>query len=382
MNYEKRMKHFRKYMEEKGIDAVFLPSCGDRQYLTGIPSERPCSTHHHRSGDWLDGLFLTESRAVFTSPWMLRAHYGKEVSERPWIEELIIMDEGKEYRDYLRAVFEKLAIPSNGTIGFPKQTMGKTIINFLEVFPELKAHNIEECTTRMRMIKDEDEIAIMREASRIIDEAFLDTIKIIHPGVTEYEIAMEIEYQIKLRGAEGVSFPTDVMCTNPGQKEMSPGSSLLKVQPGSNIAFDIGAIYNGYCSDFGRTVYVGEPSHKYCDVHNLVMRSQQAAVEAIAAGPVTCYELDCIARKVINDGGYYEEFFHRLGHNIGIDVHEYPYLNKYYNEMLQKGMTLTIEPSVLIPGELRIRVEDIFLIGDHKAESINHVTHDMIVIDA
>lgn len=379
MDYAKRMALVRNEMEAQGIDVLFLPSCGDRQYLTGIATERPCTTHHHRSGDWLDGLFLTKEAGLLACPWMKRVWALAEGNKNPLVTEVIILDEGKDYVAYAADIFTKLNL-KKPVIGVPKQVMGKSMINLMRACPEANFCNIEEITCRMRMIKDVDEVAIMKEASRIADESFMEILPHLRPGIMELEIAQELDRQMLLRGAECVSFPTDVMSMKKGAPT-DGGSSLVKLEAGANIAFDFGCVYNGYCSDTGRTVFLGEPTKKYLDIHKLVMASQQAAIDAIRPGEITCFQLDGVARKVINNGGYYDEFFHRLGHNIGVDVHEYPYLNKGYNQLLQAGMMITVEPSIMIPGELRIRVEDIVHVTEDGCISLNTVTREPIVIE-
>lgn len=378
MNYEARISRVRAAMADRGISAMFLPSSGDRQYITGIPSERPCTTHHHRSGDWLDGIFLTQNSIIYTVPWMMRSFAQAQAEDKKYINEVVILQEGEDYRNLAGKVLEKLKL-HKGTVAVPKGTMSKSVINLSQVAPELDFTNTEAVTCPMRMIKEAEEIEIMKEASRIADEAFLAVIGMIAPGVTEYEIAARLDYEMIKRGAECVSFPTDVMIKGPGIRETG-GSGFAKAASGCNIAFDFGCVYQGYCSDFGRTVYVGEPTEEYRRIHELVMKSQLAAASAAVPGRMTAVELDKTARRVINEGGYYDEFFHRLGHGIGIDVHEYPYLNKGYTEPLQTGMTVTIEPSVMIEGKLRIRVEDIYHITENGAESFNKVTKEMIVL--
>lgn len=379
MDYAKRSAHMRQEMAARGIDVLFLPSCGDRQYLTGIATERPCTTHHHRSGDWLDGLFFTQKEAILACPWMKRAWAREEGEKNPLVTDVIILDEGRDYVAYAADILTRLGLRAP-VIGVPKAAMAKSLVNLKRACPGASFVNIESITCPMRMVKDPEEIAIMREASRIADEAFLAVLPQIHAGMLELEVAQALEKEMFLRGAECVSFPTDVMALKKGAP-CDGGSGLVKLEKGCNIAFDFGCVYQGYCSDTGRTIFLGEPSKKCLDIHKLVMASQQAAIDALAPGAITCVQLDGVARKVINNGGYFEEFFHRLGHNIGVDVHEYPYLNKGYTQPILENMTLTVEPSIMIPGELRIRVEDVVLVTAQGGEPLNKVTKEPIILE-
>jgi len=379
MDYENRIMKVRNIMSERNIDALFLPPSGDRQYITGFETERPCMTHHHRSGDWLDGVLITQDKIIYIAPKMIEDNICRQIEDKKYIDDIVVLPEGEDYNEYAKMIIDKFNLRKS-LIAVTKNTMAKTLINFLKISQNIEFVNTETFTCQMRMIKEPEELDNMRAAAKIADDSFLEVVGKIKKGMTEYEISSELNLQMKKRGAECPSFATDVMIKNYGIIE-SLGSGLTRVEKGCNIAFDFGAVYKGYCSDFGRTVYFGEPSIKYKNIHKLVMNSQQAAVDAIVPGAITAVDLDKIARDVINSGGYGKEFHHRLGHGIGIDVHEYPYLNKGYSEIIREGMTLTIEPSVVIKGEFRIRVEDVFHVTKEGAISLNNVTKNMIVLD-
>ena len=258
--------------------------------------------------------------------------------------------------------------------------MAKTVLNFQKASAGMRSVCTELFTCEMRMIKEPEEIDIMRKASLLTDEIFLEVVKKIKPGMTELEVAQEIDYLAKIKGAEYMSFTTDVMLEGPGVVN-SGGSGLNIIRHGCNLAFDFGMKWNGYSSDFGRTIYIGEPLQKWRTVHQLVMTAQRTAVEQMISGKITAVGLDRIARDVIKDGGYTWEFFHRLGHSIGVDVHEYPYLNVGYDIPLLENMVFTVEPSVMVNQDMRIRVEDVVRVTADGGDVFNQVTHDMIVIE-
>ena len=379
MDYKKRLQKARSYMHDNKIEALYLTPSGDFQYLTGVGAAPPCPTHHHRSGDWLDGIIVTQKEAVYLAPWMIRESAAQHVDSKDWLTDLIVIDEGLDYLDFARKIVEKFEL-ANAHVAFPKLAMAKTVVNLQKVAPKMKCLCTEDFTCAMRMVKEPEEIAILREASLVTDEIFLEVIKKIKPGMTELEVAMEIDYLARVKGADHMSFPTDVMLEGPGIVN-SGGSGLNVIKHGCNLAFDMGIKYKGYASDFGRTIYIGEPTQKWKDDHQLVMDSQAAAIKAMQAGKITPHGLDKVARDVIKQGGYSKEFFHRLGHSIGVDVHEYPYLNVGYDELIQENMTFTVEPSVMTKGDMRIRVEDVVRVTPSGGEIFNQVTHDMIVIE-
>jgi Xaa-Pro aminopeptidase len=149
------------------------------------------------------------------------------------------------------------------------------------------------------------------------------------------------------------------------------------------LAFDFGLVLDGYCSDFGRTIYMGEPSKSQQRIHKVVMDAQAEAIKAMKAGQITAEGLDMVARNVITDAGFNNnEFFHRLGHGIGIDTHEFPYLNYGYDVTLQENMCFTIEPSILT-DKYWTRVEDIVVVTKDKGVKLNNSpgVHNFIVIE-
>ena len=181
-------------------------------------------------------------------------------------------------------------------------------------------------------------------------------------------------------GADFNSFPTNVVFTNPAKDpELSLRKAERRLEPGDAVVFDFGCIYQGYASDFGRSAFAGEPPAEYRRMHELVLSAQQAGMAAMAAGRVTAAEADASARQVLEKGGYGPEFSHRLGHGIGVTVHEPPWLDMVNRTVLQTGMTFTVEPSVLKQG-VAIRVEDVVLVTPTGGENLNRAPHDLLVV--
>lgn len=383
IDYNKRISKTRKIMREKRIDVLFLPPSGDAEYLTCIRRQRSQPTHTHTDGDWLNGAFITIDKAIYVVSKMTKDFIINQISSESVIKDILILKEGKDCFTYINDVVSKLNIKI-AKLAAPKRTMAKTLINLKNVIPNIQFSCTEDFTSKMRMIKEEEEIEMMCRATKITDEIFEEVVKKIQLGMTEIEIAREIDYQMRRKGAEGTSFNTDIIVNGPNVKEIGSfggGSSFVALEAGCNLAFDFGLVLDGYCSDFGRTIYMGEPTDKQRKVHKLVMQAQKVAIEAMIPNKVTAEQLNQLARDVISDGGYDKEFTHRLGHGIGIDVHEYPYLSPGYSDLLQENMTFTIEPSVIVPGEFRIRVEDIVLVTPSGGRCLNKVTKEMIVIE-
>jgi Xaa-Pro aminopeptidase len=195
-------------------------------------------------------------------------------------------------------------------------------------------------------------------------------------------VAREIDYQFQLAGAEYTSFETGITFTGTSAATagtMRTGQRALAY--GDSITFDFGCVLDGYCSDFGRSAFLGEPSAEYRRVHQIVLESQAAGMAVMKAGVGTCSQANAVARKVIADAGYDAGFTHRLGHGIGVTVHESPFLDFMDHTVLQQNMCFTVEPSIRMPGRFGNRVEDVVLVTEAGGVSLNQASHDLVVVE-
>ena len=217
---------------------------------------------------------------------------------------------------------------------------------------ELPAPMVES----LRLIKDEDELKLMREAALIGCQLFEHILGIIHPGAREIEIAAELEHQARLRGAEGMSFETIVAS---GERSALPHgkASDASLPRKGFVTLDFGIIREGYCSDMTRTVYLGNPRGEERNAYEAVLEAQLSAVNSVAAG-VSCADVDEAARSVLRGVGMVDAFTHSTGHGVGLEIHEPPRVGAGQKTRLQPGMVVTIEPGVYWPGKFGIRIED------------------------
>ena len=229
----------------------------------------------------------------------------------------------------------------------------------------------------IRAIKDEQEIALMRASASIVDTVLAEVAPRVVAGITEIELASEVDLRMRQHGSLGASFDTGVWGMGPAlTRDASVRVSTDALAEGTGVSFDFGAITRGYCSDFGRTVHIGEPSAEYVTVHEVVMAAQEAARQAAVPGATGGQVLEA-ARRVIDEAGYGDGFRHRVGHCIGLDVHEEPFLSAEDTTPLQPGMLFTIEPSIFLPGRVGVRVEDVFLLTETGAVNINATDHEL-----
>ena len=208
----------------------------------------------------------------------------------------------------------------------------------------------------LRLVKDEDELALMSDAALLGCGLFEHILGVIRPGITETEVAAELEYQARLRGAEGMSFETIVAA---GVRSALPHGRATSTQIPRRgfLTLDFGIIHNGYCSDMTRTVFLGKPQGEERKAYEAVLEAQETAVAAVSAG-VSCGEVDEAARSVLRKAGMAEAFSHSTGHGVGLEIHEAPRVGAEQKTRLQPGMVVTIEPGVYWPGKFGIRIED------------------------
>ncbi len=215
----------------------------------------------------------------------------------------------------------------------------------------------------LRACKDSAELEAIRTAAGIADAAFADVLPLIRPGMTEYALAAEIEYRMRLHGAHGVAFPT-IVASGPNAALPHAEVSDRAFGPGDAILVDCGAQRGGYRSDMTRTVFLGEPSEALRNIYSIVLQAQRAAAAAIRPG-MTGNAADAVARGIIAEAGFASCFGHSLGHGVGLEIHEEPRLSVPSKDVLEAGMVFTVEPGIYLEGIGGVRIEDMgVLTGD------------------
>lgn len=228
----------------------------------------------------------------------------------------------------------------------------------------------------VRSFKDETEIQYIKHAQSITDAAFKDILNVIKVGMTEKELAVELEYLMAKHGAEGLAFDTIIASgVNSSKPHAHPTDKVI--ENGDPVTMDFGARYHGYCSDMTRTVFVGEPSDEMRKIYNIVLMAQTNGIMNAYCG-IGGKELDSYCREVIKANGYEKYFTHSTGHSLGIDIHEEPRASATSTQTLQANQFITCEPGIYIPGVGGVRIEDLLLIQED--EVIDLTTSDKNVI--
>lgn len=384
VDYAGRIARTRSEMEQRGISLVFLPVSSTLEYLTGLSRDNPNPTEDNRPGDWVSGMYLgLEGGPIIVEPRMGSAHMAREVAGKEWIADLYILGEPEDYSSVLTRFVDELSGQRGGAIALGERAWSKTAIDMLRAVPGVELVNAHDFLAPMRMVKDADEQAAMRAAVNIVDAAYEEILDGLRLGMTARDICWMVDRTLYAHGADGMSFHTSVYI---GGEESGPGTIFDNTGKrilgrDCTVAFDFGVLLNGYCSDFGRTVFTGEPGAERREVFDLVMRAQAAAIAEMKAGQITAAQLDRVARSIIEDAGRGPAFIHRLGHAIGKDVHEPPFLLEADDTLLQTGMFFTIEPSIVMDDGAFIRVEDVVMVTETGGENLNSTSHELRVVD-
>ena len=243
---------------------------------------------------------------------------------------------------------------------------------------EVSADNsLSQTIGGLRQIKSAEETEYIKKSQEITDKAFAHILNFIKPGVSEREIALELEFFMRKSGSEGVAFDTiAVLGKNSSLPHGVPSEKPLEA--GDFLTMDFGAVYNGYCSDMTRTVAIGFVTDEQQKVYDTVLKAQLSALREIAPNKV-CKEIDKIARDIINKD-YDGCFGHGLGHSVGLEIHENPALNTRDETLLKPGIIMTVEPGIYIPDKFGVRIEDMVLITDTSYENITKSPKELIII--
>ena len=230
----------------------------------------------------------------------------------------------------------------------------------------------------LRLVKDEDELAIMTEAALTGCRLFDHILGVLRPGLAEYEVAAELEYQARRLGAEGMSFETIV--ASGARSALPHGRASDATLPRRGfLTLDFGIIHKGYCSDMTRTVHLGKPNAKERDIYSTVLEAQENAVAKVSAG-ATCAEVDEAARGILRNAGLAEAFSHSTGHGVGLEIHEAPRIGAGQATRLSSGMVVTIEPGVYLPGQFGIRIEDMVAVTRTGGEVLTPAPKALIAL--
>ena len=353
MNY--KIKCLREKMKLLEIDGMIISNPINIEYITGVYAEGTLIINDK------DNIFITDAR------------YIEDVNSTITIsDEINVRDQANisenEYISFF-ANCPRVGIEEN-YISYSKY---QNLVRIYRLKEAVETNNLIE---KMRTIKDDNEIAKIRRACEITDNCFTHLLEYIKVGMTERQIAFEIEKYFIENGANGLAFDTIVAS---GENSSKPHAvpTNRKIQSGDNITIDFGAKYKGYCSDMTRTIFVGSVSDEVRNIYNFILEGQLRATNKIKDG----VDGKSVARGVqIEYNARNFELIHALGHGVGLEVHELPYLSYRSSQILKENMVVTNEPGIYIPEKIGIRIEDTILVNKLESEVLTKSSKELIVI--
>ena len=357
-----------------GVDAMFLGPSSDHEYLTGIERMIPTFGNISYAHGWVAGAFFRPGKEpVHILPRMYALYdipHGKPA-------DLVIVNE----KDDGVAMFEKVAksVGNVKTLAIGSRLWGETVINLLRACGSPKLVSAEPLVNKLRRIKSSEELEVMTRACRVVDGTMAAVTGLVKPGVTMHELVEAVEHEMRARGSRAPSFTTHINTFGefPDQRESIDERGRLPLREGESVLFDFGAVVEGYCSDFGRTIFCGEPTREYRRAHQAMIDSQAAGQVASKPG-ARCADVNRACREPIEEAGFGDYFRHRMGHCIGMDVHERPFISEEEETPLDAGMTFTDEPSIMWDGRVGVRIEDIVVCEQNGGRKLNSYPIDLV----
>jgi len=355
-----RLSKVRQRMEAERLDALLVTSLPNVQYLTGFSGTE--------SGD---GVMLVTARnsILFTdSRYDLQAH--EEVAG----SQVMIVKGGA-----FAAAAKWSRRTRNGNLGFESGAISYAAHHRLrELLPKKKLIAVSSWVEALRMVKDEQEIDQIRNAVEAGSRAYSETLGALRIGMSELEVAAEIEYRMRLCGAERPAFETIVAF---GERSALPHArpGTRKLRANEFVLMDLGAILGGYAGDMTRTVFTGKVPRKSSQIYHAVLEAQLAAEDVVRAG-VKCSTVDRAARRVLERHGFAQYFTHSTGHGVGREIHELPRLAAKQEMELPERAVVTVEPGVYIPGYGGVRIEDVIVVREKGAEVLTPTPKKLMVL--
>jgi Xaa-Pro aminopeptidase len=375
-DYHDRRIRFNVALEANGIEVAFLPLSADLEYLTGLERRLPTFGGIGYAHDWVAGMLIGPA----TDPIFILPRMMVEFDLPSGIPgDLLVVSELDDGAEQFSNVVRQFGAISR--LGVGATTRGETLVRALDLLSSPNLVDVSPIINRMRRIKTSEELDLMESAARIADTAMAAVTQKIRPGATERDLAEEIDHQMALAGSRVPSFDTGVWSIGVGlDRDADTRVSADTIVSGSSVSFDFGAVVDGYCSDFGRTVHIGEPTDEFVAGYDLIIAAQSAGIAAVHPG-ATAAAVHHACRDIIEEANRGALFRHRTGHCIGLDVHERPYISEEDETGLESGMTFTIEPSLYEAGGIGVRVEDVIVCGPERGRRLNRYPAELVVID-
>ncbi|NPC93269.1 aminopeptidase P family protein [Bacillus sp. WMMC1349] len=353
-----KLKKLRELFYGLGIEGLLVTSQVNLQYMTGFTGSSGLAV-------------ISEDRAVFITDFRYT-----EQAKRQVVNGFEIIEHTGGMSATTVDVIKEMGLKK---IGFEQDKMTYGMYaNYKHALGAVEFIPVSRSVERLRLIKSSEEIKILKEAAKIADAAFSHILTVIKPGMTEISVANELEFYMRSQGADHSSF--DMIVASGLRSSLPHGVASSKiVEKGDFVTLDFGAYYKGYCSDITRTIAVGEPSDELKNIYQIVFEAQMIGMTNIKPG-ISGKQADAYTRDHITSKGYGDYFGHSTGHGLGMEVHESPALSVRSDQTLERGMVVTVEPGIYIPGTGGVRIEDDIVLTDKGNESLTHSAKHLIIL--
>jgi len=346
-----RLTKLRETLITEGLDAILITQPENRRYLSGFTGS--------------DGaLLISQDQAVLATDFR---YYEQVEKQAP---DFRLAKVTARFETLLPELIQQVGAKAVGFesahLTVDQHQKWQEVAEGFELVPT------KGLVERIRAVKDEGELGKIRKAIALSDEALAHIADFIEPGMTEKEVAWELEVFMRTRGAEKLAFDTIV---GSGPNGAMPHATVSErvIQAGEPIVIDMGAVIDGYHSDLTRTICAGRPDDKFKEIHAIVLKAQLTAERNIRPG-MQGKQADGIARQVIEEAGYGENYGHGLGHGVGLAVHEKPGVGRLSEDVLEPGMVFTVEPGIYLPGWGGVRIEDIVVMRGDGVEVLTQAS--------
>lgn len=353
-----RVEKLRQYLQQEELEAYLVNRPENRRYLSGFTG----------SNGW---LLLTADRQLLLTDFR---YLEQAAAQAPGWE---IVDLGDQPLDKLVQTIKAAGVKNIGfEADFLPFKQGQTLLEKLQPLELLAREGLVE---KLRWLKDETELALIEKAVHIADQAFQQLLPLIKPGISELELALELELLLRRLGSERLAFPS-IVASGPRSSLPHAAPGERRLQAGDFLKLDFGAVWQGYHSDMTRTVVLGRASSEQKKVYETVLQAQLAALAAIQPG-LTGREVDRVARDIITAAGYGQNFGHGLGHSLGLVIHEEPRLSPLGDVVLEAGMVMTVEPGIYLPGWGGVRIEDVVVVTPEGCRVLTNTPKSLLEIE-
>ncbi len=350
-----RIEAIRQWISQEKVDAVLLNKPANRFYATGFTGSAGT-------------VVITPDELYMITDFRYKSQVQEQSPDFTYLE----IDKHETAIKYINNLGFK-------RVGIEEEFISYSLaMSYEDQIPGIELVPMKSQLTKIRSVKSAEEVASVKKAAALADEGWDMIQKKVRPGVSEKELALELEVYMRKKGANDVSFKFIVASGTRSALPHGIASDKL-IEAGDFVVFDYGNLVNGYCSDMTRTLVVGQATDQQKEIYDTVLKAQIASLEAVKPG-ITGTELDLIARDIITEAGYGDYFGHGLGHGVGIEIHELPHVNHLGTEPLIPGNIITIEPGIYLPELGGVRIEDLVLVTENGYEVLSHSDKALVQI--